>query len=106
LLHTFETRLTVDADLDAFLAAQAAHWSWGLRKAWSLLYRQKLSKPQAYAELMKHDFTSHQVGSMLMAAEMRRAGLVELKKFELKQMELAILKRERAVFDKPRRFWP
>jgi hypothetical protein len=103
LLNTFETRLTVDADLDALLAAQAAQWSWGLRKAWSLLYRQHLSKPQAYAELMKHEFTSAQVGSMLMSAEMRHAGLVELKKFELKQMELAILKRERAVFDKKKK---
>lgn len=100
MLHTFEARLTVDAETDALLAAQAAHWSWGLRKAWSLLYRRRLSKVQAYAELMKHDFTSAQVGSMLMSAEMKHAGLVELKKYELKQLELAVDRRERAVFDK------
>ena len=83
MLHTFEARLTVDAETDALLASQAAHWSWGLCKAWSLLYRQRLSKAQAYAELMRHGFTSHQVGSMLMSAEMRQAGVVELKKYEL-----------------------
>jgi hypothetical protein len=58
-----------------------------------------LTKPQAYAELMKRDFTSAQVGSMLISAEMRHAGLVELKKYELKRLELAIDRRERAVFD-------
>lgn len=103
MLHTFEARLSVDAQTDALLASQAAHWSWGLRKAWSLLYRQRLSRPQAYAELMKHDFTSHQVGSMLMSAEMRHAGLVERKRYELKQLELAVDRRERAVFDKSKK---
>jgi len=95
--------LTVDAEMDALLAAQAARWSWGLRKTWVLLYRQHLTKPQAYAELMKHDFTSAQVGSMLLSTEMRHAGLVELKKYELKQLELAIDRRERAVFDKSKK---
>lgn len=62
LIHTFETRLSVDPALDALLASNAALWSFGLRKAWSLLYRQGLTKPQAYAELCKLGFTSHQVG--------------------------------------------
>lgn len=100
MLHTFETRLTVDAQTDALLRAQAAHWSWGLRKAWSLLARRKLTKPQAYVELIQHEFTSAQVGSLLMATEMKLASLVELKKYERRQLELAIDKRERAVFDK------
>lgn len=100
MLHTFETRLTVNAETDALLATQAARWSWGLRKAWVLLYRRRLTSPQAYAELMRHDFTSAQVGSLLMSAEMRHAGLVELKKYERKQLELAIDRRERAVVDK------
>ena len=52
---------------------------------------------------MKHDFTSAQVGSMLLSAEMRHAGLVELKKYELKQLELAVDRRERAVFDKSKK---
>jgi hypothetical protein len=39
-----------------------------LRKAWSLLYRQNLSKGQAYAALTKCDFSSEQVGSLLIAA--------------------------------------
>lgn len=95
--------MTVDAAMDALLASQAAHWSWGLRKTWALLYRQRLTKPQAYAELIKHDFTSAQVGSMLISAEMRHAGLVELKKYELKQLELAVDRRERAVFDKSKK---
>ena len=74
-----------------------------MRKTWALLYRQRLTKAQAYAELMKHDFTSAQVGSMLLSAEMRHAGLVELKKYELKQLELAVDRRERAVFDKSKK---
>ena len=37
VLHAFESRLTVSAEMDALLAAQAAHWSWGLRKAWVLI---------------------------------------------------------------------
>ena len=81
----------------ALLTANAAHWCWSLRKTWSLLYRQHLSKGQAYAVLTKCDFTSEQVGSLLIAAEMRHAGLVELKKYEQGQLELAIAKRERAV---------
>jgi hypothetical protein len=96
--------LPVDAEEDALLAAQAAHWSWGLRKSWMLLYRQHLiTKPQVYAELMKQDFTGAQVGSMFNSAEMRHAGLVELKKYELKQLELALDRRERAAFDKSKK---
>lgn len=97
MLHTFETRLSVDPELDALLASNAAHWSWGLRKAWALLYRQRLAKPAAYASLCKLGFTSHQVGSLLTSAEMRHAGLVELKKYEAQQRELAVFKRERAL---------
>lgn len=52
---------------------------------------------------MKQDFTSAQVGSMLMSAEVRHAARVELKKYELKQLELAVDRRERAVSDKARR---
>ena len=74
-----------------------------MRKTWALLYRQRLTKAQAYAELMKHDFTSAQVGSMLLSAEMRHAGLVELKKCKLKQLELAVDRRERAVFEKSKK---
>ncbi|MGB7421943.1 MAG: hypothetical protein WA917_08715 [Comamonas sp.] len=89
--------------MDALLASNSAHWSWGLRKAWSLLYRQVLSKPQAYAELCKLGFTSHQVGSMLMSAEMKHSALVELKKLEVRQLQLAIYKREDALLEKQRK---
>lgn len=95
--YTFETRLTVDAALDALLAENAAHWSWGLRKAWSVLYRQKLTEAQSYAELVKQGLTSHQVGSLLIAAQGKYKALVELKKVELKQLSLAIEQRERAL---------
>jgi len=103
VLHTFETRLTVAPDVADLLSANAAHWSWGLRKAWSLLYRQGLSATQAYAALTKEGFTSQQVGSLLIAAEMKHAGLVELKKYEQEQLELGIAKRERAVAEKCRK---
>lgn len=103
MLYTFETRLTVDAETDALLASNAAHWSFGLRKAWALLYRQRLSKPNAYAELCKLGFTSHQVVSMLSSAEMKQSSLKELKKYELRQLQLAILKREAAIRDKTRK---
>lgn len=103
VLYTFETRLTVDPELDALLASNSAHWSWGLRKAWSLLYRQGLSKPQAYAELCKLGFTSHQVGSVLKSAEMKHSALVELKKLEVRQLQLAIHQREDALREKQRK---
>ena len=103
MLHTFETRLTGDAALDALLASNAKHWAFGLRKAWVLLYRQGLTKPQAYAELCKLGFTSHQVGSLLMSAEMRRASLLELKKLEVRHLQLATLKREASVQEKARK---
>lgn len=103
MLHTFEARLTVDPALDALLASNAAHWSFGLRKAWSLLVRQKLTNAQAYAKLSKLDFTSKQVGSLLIATEMRREALRELKKHELKQLQLAVSKRERAILDKDKK---
>ena len=100
MLRTFEAQLATDQALADLLSASAQHWSWGLRKAWDLLYRQNLTNPQAYAALTRSGFTSEQVGSLLIAAEMRHAGLVELKKHELQQLELAIAKRERAVRDK------
>lgn len=97
LQYTFEARLPVDAALDALLAENAAHWSWGLRKAWSLLHRQKLTEAQAYAELVKHGLTSHQVGSLLIAAQGQYKALVALKKTELQQLELSVDQRERAL---------
>ena len=104
MLHTFETRLDVDQETVALLTDNAAHCSWGLRKAWSLRYRQGFSEAQAYAALKKLDFSSEQVGSLLIAAGMRHAGLVEMKKYERGQLELAIAKRERAIRDKQKRF--
>lgn len=100
MLHTFEARFETDDALDALLAENAAHSSWGLRKAWSFLYRQRLSRAQAYAELKKLEFTSKQVESLLTAAEMKRAGLIEASKFQLRQLELVIYKRERALAEK------
>lgn len=85
------------------MASNAGHWSFGLRKAWSLLYRRSLTKPQAYAELSKLDFTSHQVGSMLMSAEMKHSALLELKKLEIRNLQLAIVKRDDALLDKARK---
>ena len=95
MFHTFEGRLTVNAEMDALLAAQDAHWSWGLRNARSLPYRQRLTRAQAYAELTKLDFTSHPAESALSAAEMKRSGLVEFRKYQLKQLKLAVLAVER-----------
>jgi hypothetical protein len=100
VLHTFEARFAADPVLDALLAENAQHWSWGLRKAWSFLYRQRLSRAQAYAELTKLEFTSKQAGSLLTAAEMKRAGLVEATKYQLGQLKLAVYKRERALAEK------
>lgn len=76
MLHTFDTRLTVDTALDSLFASNAKHLAFGLRKAWGLLYRRGLTKPQAYAELCNLGFTSHQVGSLLISAEMKHASLV------------------------------
>lgn len=103
MLHTFETRLTVASDVADLLSANAAHWSWGLRKAWSLLHRQKLTKAQAYAALTKNGFTSKQADSLLMAADMKHAGLVALKIHEQEQLQLAIGKRERGIRDKQKK---
>src|SRR5450830_1506412 len=94
---TFETRIPVTAELDALLGANAAHWSRGLRQAWVFLYRKKLTPAQAYASLSKLGFTSKQVGSLLASAQMRYVGLVELKKYERGQLELAVEQRERAL---------
>ena len=72
----------------------------GLRTAWSLLFRRKLTEPHAYAELVRLDFTSRQVGNLLMSAQMRHAELLAVKKTELRQLELSILQREGAIADK------
>ena len=100
MLHTFEARFPTDAVLAPLLAENAQHWSWGLRKAWSFLYRQRLSRAQAYAEVKKLGFTSKQVESLLTAAEMKRSALVEAAKYQLRQLELVLYKRERALADK------
>lgn len=103
MIHTFEARLSADPALDALLAANAKHWAFGLRKAWVLLYRRGLTNPQAYTELCKLGFTAHQVGSLLISAEMKHASLVELKKLEVRQLQLAILKREASLQEKARK---
>lgn len=100
MLYTFEARIPAAPVLDALLAENAAYWSRGSRKAWSFLYRQRLSRAQAYAELRELDFTSKQVESLLTSAEIRRASLIEVSKFALRQLELAICQRERALSDK------
>ncbi len=97
MIHTFEARLPVDNVTAMLLADNAAHWSFGLRKAWSLLYRERLPKLQAYAGLKKLGFASEQVGSLLIAAEMKFAALDELKKHEREQLMLAIAKRKAAI---------
>ena len=67
------------------------------------MYRLKLTKSQAYAELCKLGFTSHQVGSMLISAEMKQASLKELKKYEVRQLHLALDRRETAIKAKTRK---
>ena len=103
MLHTFVARLVTDPVLDALLVENAQHWSWGLRKAGSFLYRQKLTRAQAYAELKKLEFTSKQVGSLLTAAEMKYAALLEVSKYQLRQLELSIYKREHALAQKSKK---
>jgi IS605 OrfB family transposase len=53
-----------------------------------------------YAALTKMGFTSEQVGSLLIAAEMKAAGLDELKKYEQEQLRLAVAKRKAAITTK------
>ena len=100
MIYTLETRLTVTPEVDAILAANAAHWSFGVRFAWSALYRQRLSEKDVYRRICELGFTSKQAESILAAAQMRKAALVELKKYERGQLELAIDKRTRAIADK------
>jgi hypothetical protein len=97
LLSTFETRFDVSSEISGLLAQNASHWSWGLRKAWSLRFREGFSKSAAYAELCKLGFSSKQVGSILIAADMRYSAIKELKKYEFKNLQLAIERRESEV---------
>jgi hypothetical protein len=97
MIHSFETRLPVDELTSALLSENAAHWSFGLRKAWNLLYREQLPKPRVYATLKRLGFTSEQAGSLLIAAEMKFAALNELKKYEREQLKLAVAKRKTAL---------
>lgn len=103
MIHTFEARLPVDDVTATLLTDNAAHWSFGLRKAWSLLYRERLPKPLAYAGLKKLGFTSEQVGSLLIAAEMKVAALDEVKKREREQLMRAIAKRKAAITAKSKK---
>jgi IS605 OrfB family transposase len=103
LLSTFEARFDVSPEVSELLAQNACHWSWGLQKAWSLRYRQGFSKSSAYAELCKLGFTSKQVGSLLIAVDMRFAAIKELKKYEFKNLKIAIDKRESAISSKTRK---
>lgn len=100
--YAFEARLALTPELDELLASNAAHWSWGLRQAWSLLYRQGLSTAQAYDALSRSEFTSKQARSLIASAQMRHSALVELKKYEVRQLVLGIERRERALAQKRR----
>jgi IS605 OrfB family transposase len=103
LLSTFEARFDVTPEVSGLLAQNASHWSWGLHKAWSLRYRQGLNERSAYAELCKFGFTSKQVGSILIAVDMRYKAIRELKEYEFKNLELAIEKRTQAISTKNRK---
>jgi len=103
LLSTFEARFDLTPEVSELLAQNASHWSWGLHKAWSLQYRQGLNERSAYAELCKFGFTSKQVGSILIAVDMRYKAIKELKEYEFKNLELAIEKRTQAISTKNRK---
>jgi hypothetical protein len=64
------------------------------------LYRQRLSEKDAYDRIRGLGFTTRQTESIITAAQMRKDGLVELKKYERSQLELAIDKRTRAIQEK------
>lgn len=90
-------------EVSGLLAQNASHWSWGLHKAWSLRYRQGLNERSTYAELCKLGFTSKQVGSILIAVDMRYKAIKELKEYEFKNLELGIEKRIQAISTKNRK---
>lgn len=90
MLHTFETRISPTEDVAELLVSNAAHWSWGLRCAWSMLNRQQMREREIYAASTRKGFTSEQAGSLLIAVKMRYAALAELKKYELSQVKLGI----------------
>jgi hypothetical protein len=103
LISTFETRFDVTPELSELLLDNASHWSWGVHKAWNLRFRQGLAEQSTYAELVKLWFTSSQVGSILKFVDMRFSAIKELKKYEFKNLQLAIEKRESAVSTKKRK---
>jgi IS605 OrfB family transposase len=103
LLSTFEARFDATPEVSELLAQNASHWSWSLRKAWSMRYRQGLNERSAYAELCNLGFTSKQVGSILIAVDMRYKAIKELKEYEFKNLELAIEKRTQAISTKNRK---
>jgi hypothetical protein len=103
LLSTFETRFDVTPELSELLLDNASHWSWGVRKAWNFRFRKGLSEQSAYAELFGVGFTSAQVNSILQFADMRFSAMKELKKYEFKNLQLAIEKRESAIANKNRK---
>jgi hypothetical protein len=103
LLSTFEARFDVTQDLADLLLDNASHWSWGVRKAWNLRFRQGLVEQSTYAELVELGFTSSQVGSILKFVDMRYSAIKELKKYELKNLEIAIEKRGLAIATKTRK---
>jgi hypothetical protein len=103
LILTFEVRFDVSPEVSELLAQNASHWSWGLKKAWSLRCRKGFSKSSTYAELCKFGFTSKQVGSLLIAVVMRFTAIKEVKKYEFKNLKIAIEKRESAISSKTRK---
>jgi hypothetical protein len=103
LLSTFEARFDVTPELSELLLVNASHWSRGVRKAWNFRFRKGLSEQSTYAELVGLGFTSLQVGSILKFVDMRYSAIKELKKYELKNLQLAIEKRESAIATKNRK---
>jgi hypothetical protein len=104
LLSTFEARFDVNPELSKLLLDNASHWSLGVRKAWNFRFRKGLSEQSTYADLVGLGFTSAQVGSILKFVDMRFSAIKELKKYEFKNLQLAIEKREYALLPKSARF--
>ncbi len=92
MIHTIETRLTLNETQEFLVDSCVVLWSGYYRKTWKLWNNQQLSESAIYHQLMGLNlFTSAQVNSLINKVKTEHAKIKELSKSQLKQQKAKLL---------------
>ena len=98
MIHTIETRLTLNETQEFFVDSCVILWSTYYRKTWKLWNNQQLKENEIYHQLMTLNlFTSRQISSLINKVKAEHAKIKELSKTQLKQQKNKLLNIEKFI---------